>query len=35
MEAIWVAAEMPEGGANAHTMLALKAAGHAHGSRAA
>ena len=35
MEAIWVAAEMRAGGAYAHSTLALEAAGHAHGPRAA
>jgi AhpD family alkylhydroperoxidase len=35
MEAIWVAAEMRAGGAYAHAALALDAAGHAHGERAA
>ena len=35
MEAIWVAAEMRAGGAYAHSTLALDAAGHANGPRAA
>ena len=35
MEAIWVAAEMRAGGAYAHSTLALEAAGHVHGPRAA
>src|SRR4051795_1128520 len=35
MEAIWVAAEMRAGGACAHSTLALDAAGHANGPRAA
>jgi len=35
MEAIWVAAEMRAGGAYAHSLLALDAARHAHGPRAA
>jgi AhpD family alkylhydroperoxidase len=35
MEAIWVAAEMRAGGAYAHAALALDAAEHAHGERAA
>jgi AhpD family alkylhydroperoxidase len=35
MEAIWVAAEMRAGGAYAHSTLALDAAGHVNGPRAA
>ena len=35
MEAIWVAAELRAGGAYAHSTLALDAAGHANGPRAA
>jgi AhpD family alkylhydroperoxidase len=35
MEAIWVAAELRAGGAYAHSTLALDAAGHADGPRAA
>ena len=35
MEAIWVAAEMRAGGAYAHSILALDAAGHAKGPRPA
>lgn len=35
MEAIWVAAEMRAGAAYAHSTVALDAAGHANGPRAA
>jgi AhpD family alkylhydroperoxidase len=35
MEAIWVGAEMRAGGAYAHSILALDAAGHAGGPRGA
>jgi AhpD family alkylhydroperoxidase len=35
MEAIWVAAEMRPGGADAHSTLTLETAAHPHGPRTA